>query len=238
MSGNQLATAPTLPRRGGFPWLKPRSPRWPDSRSHMPPDALTVPIATLTDEQRSLLAARLSRIPSSGDTPQIPRRQSAADVALACAQESFWLLHHLEAADSAYNCRAAHRLRGPLDVGALLRSLDWVLERHEALRASFSWKNGAVTQHITRRKPVQITQIDFSRVDAASLDDQLAEAVADEARRAFDLTSGPLLRATLFRIAADDHVLLIVMPHIVADRWSRGVLHRELAAAYSSERSG
>jgi len=204
----------------------------------MPSDALSARIAQLTDEQRGLLAARLSASAPSTGTRPIPRSGVRDGVALGCAQEGFWLLHQDETASAAYNCRTAHRLRGALDVGALQRSLDLVVERHEALRASFHWKNGSVTQTITRHRPVEIAQVDFPRVAAADLEPQLAEAVAREARRTFDLTSGDLLRATLFRLAADDHLLLIVMPHIAADRWSRGVLHGELALAYRSVRRG
>src|SRR5204862_461570 len=100
-------------------------------------DSMATRVARLTDEQRKLLAERLSGVKAGASA--IAPNPARADAPLGCAQESFWLLNQLEAAGPAYNCRTANRLRGPLDRDALQRSLDLVVERHEALRASFDW---------------------------------------------------------------------------------------------------
>jgi aspartate racemase len=195
-------------------------------------------IANLSKEQRRLFDARLCGASHASRADRIQRTGLHVDVPLACAQESMWFLQQRGEASSAYNSRAAHRLRGPLDVGALQRSLDAVLERHEALRASFALTDGSPRQTIARPRSVPITRVDLSLVDQNDRERCVADAVRREARRVFDLESGCLLRAALLRLADEDHLLLIVMHHIVADQWSRAVLHRELETLYTSARQG
>ena len=59
-----------------------------------------------------------------------------------------------------------------------------------------------------------------------------------EAERPFDLETGPLVRATLLRLAPDEHVFLLTLHHIVADGWAAGLFVRELAALYRALREG
>ncbi|HEX6373940.1 MAG TPA: amino acid adenylation domain-containing protein [Longimicrobium sp.] len=158
-------------------------------------------------------------------------------VPLSFAQHRLWFLERLGGMGGAYYMRKRLRLRGALDRAALVRALDGIVARHQALRTAFPQVNGAPEQRIA---PVDtgfhLVEHDLGgRVDA---DAELDRLVAGEARAPFDLERGPLIRGRLVRLAADDHVLLITMHHIVSDGWSMGVLTDELSALYAAHREG
>ena len=101
-----------------------------------------------------------------------------------------------------------------------------VVQRHEALRTTFREVDGRVSQRIESGGSIAVP---MERVEGADGVDEIARA---ELARPFDLEAGPLLRATLLRLGAEEHVLLVVMHHIVCDGWSMGVFARELGALY------
>jgi amino acid adenylation domain-containing protein len=155
--------------------------------------------------------------------------------ALSFAQQRLWFLHQLDPASTAYHVPAAYRLRGPLDASLLRRALDEVVRRHEVLRST-------VDEDDTGR-PVQRAGADVriglpvTVLEGGSPADRLAEAARLARRRVaapFDLRRGPLLRADLFRLDDDDHVLLLCFHHIVADQWTLSVVFGELAALYAA----
>jgi len=147
---------------------------------------------------------------------------------LSFAQERLWFLDQLEPGSTAYNVPAALRLSGPLDADALEGAFGALIARHESLRTAFVAVEGKPSQRILGHVPFRLLR------RSATLDTIAAEAKSDAAR-SFDLANPPLVRATLLRIAADDHVLLVNMHHIVSDAWSIGIFVRELAALYRNE---
>ncbi|HEV7588712.1 MAG TPA: amino acid adenylation domain-containing protein [Longimicrobium sp.] len=168
----------------------------------------------------------------------IPRREGAADAPASFAQRRLWLVDRLEPGSAAYNVPVFWRLRGTLDAAALGRALSAVADRHEALRTTFAERQGEPVQVVAPAVPISLAVDDLTALDPAA---RLAEAerrAADEAARPFDLAAGPLLRARLLRLAADDHVLLLTLHHAVCDAWSLTVVFRELSALYDAERSG
>jgi amino acid adenylation domain-containing protein len=143
------------------------------------------------------------------------------------AQEQLWFLDQLLPGQGAYNMAGAVRLRGALVVGALERALGAIVLRHEALRTIFREVDGV---------PVQVVadphSFSLGLVDAIGETDGLRTRMAEEAARGFDLECGPLFRAVLYRVGADEHVLLLLMHHIVSDAWSVEVLLGDLAVLY------
>ncbi|HZF40192.1 MAG TPA: amino acid adenylation domain-containing protein [Blastocatellia bacterium] len=164
----------------------------------------------------------------------LTRRTSGARAPLSYAQERLWFLDQLETEKSIYNTVAALRLKGELDVAALEESLNEIIRRHEALRTIFHGDAGAPVQVIRPFEPIALQVMDLSATDETRRDACMQEVLAEQARRPFDLASGPLLRAILLREAEDAHVLAVVMHHIITDGWSMGVLTRELAALYEA----
>ncbi|SCG01912.1 Phosphopantetheine attachment site, partial [Streptomyces sp. Ncost-T6T-2b] len=155
-------------------------------------------------------------------------------VPLSYAQNRLWFLNRFdEQAVSAYNLPFALRLTGPLDRDALTAALRDLLLRHELLRTVFAETDGEPAQHVLApdeaRLPLGIT-------DATEA--ELTDLLAAEVSRGFDLTAEIPLRARLFALAADVHVLVVTMHHIAADGWSLAPLLSDLATAYRHRAAG
>lgn len=162
----------------------------------------------------------------------VPDGQTAP---LSFAQERLWVLNQIEPDSAAYNLVAAFRLRGALDRSALERTLTEIVRRHEALRTAFPSTDGVARQVVTPAGPFPLAT---ETVSASPLDAALARRAAELAAQPFDLSTGPLFRGTLLRAADDDHLLVLVMHHIVSDGWSRGVLYQEIGSLYGAFTSG
>ncbi|HVH13296.1 MAG TPA: amino acid adenylation domain-containing protein, partial [Longimicrobium sp.] len=157
---------------------------------------------------------------------------------LSFAQQRLWFLERLGNLGNTYHMHRPLRLRGALDRAALVRALDGILARHEALRTTFAHADGVTEQRIV---PVEASRFHLVEHDLGGHPDSEAELerlMAEEARAPFDLERGPLIRARLVRLAEDDHALLLTMHHIVGDGWSMGVLDDELSTLYAAHVKG
>ena len=170
------------------------------------------------------------------DAETIGRRADTTERPLSFSQRRLWFLDQMDPGNSSYNMPAAVRIRGPLDVGALERSLNAVVERHEALRTTFPAVAGEGVQVVAARLHVPLPVVDL----AASPERELLarRRIEQEANEPFDIATGPLLRALLLRLAGDEHLLVLTMHHIVSDGWSMGVFVHELSALYDGFRAG
>ena len=155
---------------------------------------------------------------------------------LSFAQRRLWFIDQLEPESSVYNLPVVVRLGGELDVDALRAALSEVVRRHHVLRTTF---------HLVDDQPRQVVSphvdLDFPVTDLSSEIEREIEArrLADEeARRPFDLSRGPMLRAQLLRLADTDHVLLCTIHHIASDGWSMGLLVKEVAVLYQAFAAG
>ena len=147
-------------------------------------------------------------------------------------QREIWLAAKLDRdASLAYNESVSLRLSGPLDVAAMQTALQALVDRHEALRASLS-PNGedlSIAEHID--VPVEVRDLDA--LDDAERDAKITATLRHAVETPFDLEHGPLVRAELLRLAAQDHLLVFTAHHVVCDGWSFGVIVRDLAALYT-----
>lgn len=185
-------------------------------------------VASLTAAERRALLQRLLARP--GAAPRV--------APMSFAQERLWFLDQLVPGNPFYNVDAAIRLQGDLDAGALERSLVTITTRHDTLRTTFGSVEGRPSQFIHHRADLRLARLDIQHLEDGPRTREALEIIRTEARRPFDLASGPVLRATLLALAPDDHILLLTMHHIVSDGWSMGVLISELAALYSAYRHG
>jgi amino acid adenylation domain-containing protein len=152
------------------------------------------------------------------------------------AQRRLWYLDQIESGTAVYNIPQAFRLRGPLDEAVLRKSLRTIVERHESLRTTFESEEGSPLQVVTEQSP-----FDLEVVSLEGHDDAWAEGerrAAEQARTGFDLEAGPLVRATLYRIADSEHVLFLNVHHIICDGWSLALLFAELTKLYASFKAG
>jgi amino acid adenylation domain-containing protein len=128
------------------------------------------------------------------------------------------------------------RLRGPLDETALRRSLDELVRRHDILRSRFAEADGRLIEVIAPRGRMPFTVIDVSAEDHASA--HARRAALDGVKQPFDLARGPLMRATLCRRSATEHLLVLAMHPCTRNAWSMGVMAEELSAFYQGLATG
>jgi amino acid adenylation domain-containing protein len=164
----------------------------------------------------------------------MPARSATSTAPLSPAQEALWLVGQLAGPSGAYNVAMTARLSGALDVPALQRSLSALVRRHEALRTGIHEQKGRAVQVTLPEASVHLHVENIAEDSAARRLAHLDEEIARQAAEPFDLASPPLLRARLYHLQADDHLLLIVVHHIVADGWSRAIIARDLSAFYRS----
>ena len=165
----------------------------------------------------------------------VPR---GGELPLSFAQQRMWFLDQLEPANPFYNIPEAVRITNALSVAALGQTLGELVRRHEVLRASFPTADGGPRQLIAEPGGVPLLLADLTRLPTAAREKQARTLAVREARRPFDLSRGPLLRAALLRLGPEEHVLLLTMHHIVSDGWSTGVLVGEFMSLYEAFAGG
>ncbi|WP_175956060.1 non-ribosomal peptide synthetase [Burkholderia sp. BCC0405] len=144
------------------------------------------------------------------------------------AQRRLWMLAQLDPDSTAYAIPLALRIVGALDAGALARSLDALVRRHEILRTSYGAVDGKPMQFVHPNAPFELVREPLAR-------DALHARLAGEAATPFDLRRPQMLRAALFALAPDEHVLSLVIHHIACDGWSLDRIVGELDAQYAFE---
>ncbi|GAA3079403.1 hypothetical protein GCM10020000_76360 [Streptomyces olivoverticillatus] len=154
-------------------------------------------------------------------------------IPLSSGQSRLWFLNRLGGSDAGYNLPVAMRLTGRLDEQALRAALADVTARHESLRTLFPEQDGTPYQHILAADEMCLP---LETVHTTA--DGLADALAAASRYGFDLTAELPLRATLFTVAPDEHVLLLLLHHIAGDGWSLAPLGRDLTRAYTARAQG
>ncbi|HET9168255.1 MAG TPA: amino acid adenylation domain-containing protein [Actinospica sp.] len=170
---------------------------------------------------QALLAKRLRQ--RSISIPRRPAGESDGHGVLSSAQERLWFMDQLAPGETAYVIPLALRLRGPLDAVALASAWRDVVARHQPLRTFFP--SGEQVRFLDP------DSIPLDIIDAASVE-RARRLVAATAEEPFVLATGPVARATLIRLADDDHVLAVAVHHIASDGWSTGLLIDDLFAFY------
>ncbi|NOK21667.1 non-ribosomal peptide synthetase, partial [Corallococcus carmarthensis] len=184
------------------------------------------------------LAERLQRASTATRLPALTRTRDEGPQPLSFAQQRLWFLDQLAPDDASYNLPVALRLIGRLDVEALRRAFEVLVDRHEALRTTFFEQEGQPFQRIHAPAAWALPVEDLSGLEESSREAETLRLATREARQPFHLVHGPLLRTTLLRLNEETHVLLMTMHHIVSDGWSMGVLVKELAASYAAFSAG
>ena len=183
------------------------------------------------------LARRVEEAPrlatGAGAPPPLVARPGEEPV-LGFAQQRLWFLDRLQPGSAAYNIPYAVRLTGALDVQALERGLETIVQRHEVLRTTFGEHEGQPVARVVERARVEFGRVELSGLSAEAREAEVLRRAREEARRPFVLSEGPLLRTLLLRLGETEHVLLLTMHHIVTDGWSTGIFVRELAALYGA----
>ncbi|AGY58067.1 condensation domain-containing protein [Gloeobacter kilaueensis] len=185
----------------------------PESLAHLPPE-----------QQRALLAELLRR-----------KAAAATSHPLSRGQRDLWLWYQISAQTSRteFNVIFAWAIRSPLDVEALRRAFQTVVDRHAILRTVFGEQDGQPVQRVERQQPVHFNVTDATGWSA----EQLRAELDERAHQRFELEKGPLLRADLF-VGRAEPVLLLAIHHIAIDMWSLSILLDEVGQSYSAYRQG
>jgi len=172
------------------------------------------------------------------EAPPIEPVSRDGELPLSFAQQRLWFLDQLAPGNLFYNIPMAVRLTGELDVEALEQSLNEILRRHEVLRTTFRAEGGKPVQIIAPELPLPLLVEDLSHLPETEREAEADRLVQEEARRPFDLSQGPLLRARLLKLGDEEHIAVVTMHHIISDGWSMEVFIRELAALYEAFSQG
>ena len=149
---------------------------------------------------------------------------------LSYGQRSMWFIHKIAPASAAYTITYAGRIRGELDVPALERTVQALVDRHPMLRTTYAERDGQPVQLVHPQWPVRI-----ARHRLGPDESELDEWIRGETERPFDLYTGPVLRVTLLERTPEEHVLLLGLHHIAVDFWSIDVILDELGLLYAAE---
>ncbi|MDX2263491.1 MAG: condensation domain-containing protein [Hyphomicrobiales bacterium] len=154
------------------------------------------------------------------------------------SQRRYWREHRLERGGAALNVGMRWRLQGAVRDASIERALQSLVARHEILRTGFPEVSGEPVQHIHKTAPLKLSVIDLSRLPPEKRDAEAVTLGENEARRPFDLSNPPLLRATLLRLDESAAILMLTLHHLVVDGWSIGVLIREFGALVEAFEAG
>nr|APD72097.1 non-ribosomal peptide synthetase 5 [Streptomyces sp.] len=183
-------------------------------------------------------APRVAAAPVSGATGIVPVDRRGP-LPLSFAQERLWFLDDTSDRGESYLLWYCWRVRGGLDRAAWQAALDELVARHEVLRTALVESGGRPVQQVRDPAPVPLR---WERAPQAPDERARVAAVRDlavaHARRRFDLARPPLLRAGVWELADDDHVVLLALHHAVTDGWSKGVLLDELGHHYEAHLTG
>jgi amino acid adenylation domain-containing protein len=216
---------------------------WADGdrlRYSAPKETLTPALRTELAERKSEILAFLHRAylaPHATLRPIVPVSRDRA-LPLSLAQERLWFLAQLDPESPVYNIQVGYRLSGPLNVTALEQSLSEIIRRHEALRTIFPAVDGRPVQAIAPAVPWTLPVLDLRKVPEIEREAQVRALARAEGQQAFDLAQGPLFRAILVHLDAEEHVLLLTLHHIISDGWSQGVFWRESGVLYEAFAAG
>lgn len=195
-------------------------------------------------EHREEIVRRLSHVQAAAADaehvvpPPLQKRASGGRVPLSYAQQRLWFIDRLGEGSFQYHVKAAYRLTGPLDLDALTRALWTIVDRHESLRTVILEEDGRPYQVVLQRFGVPLVTKDLSALTPEQQDREIRRSTAPEARSAFDLSRDLMLRAELFILSAESHVLRFETHHIATDASSQAILGQELTALYTAYREG
>ncbi|MGW7441727.1 amino acid adenylation domain-containing protein, partial [Streptomyces sp. NPDC054849] len=179
------------------------------------------------------VAALAQRLDGAGARLALTAGERPERLPLSFAQQRLWLIDRMEGPSALYNLPLALRVTGPLEPAALERALGDLVARHEILRTLINEQDGEPRQRIV---PPAEARVPFDRRTTPPADP--AAALTECTAIPFDLASELPVRAHLFPLGPDEHLLVLVLHHIAGDGWSMDPLLRDLAAAYASRRDG
>ncbi|MGF9820109.1 amino acid adenylation domain-containing protein [Brevibacillus agri] len=179
-----------------------------------------------------------SRKDSTIELPPLEVLNEREDIPLSLSQQRFWIIHNLEPNSTPYTMPLTARFKGELQVDLFEKALNEVINRHESLRTIFPLKDGQPIQSLLPSSAIKLEIVDVSSLPVEERESHMLDLMEKIKDTPFDLAIGPLVRLYLFRADKFDHVMFVMIHHIVSDGWSNGIFHYELSTLYNSFCSG
>nr|ALT22102.1 nonribosomal peptide synthetase [Anabaena sp. XPORK13A] len=189
-------------------------------------------LASLPPEKRNILIKLLKKQgidPSK--LPIIPTNREFNPIPLSWGQERLWFLDQFEENSATYNLLLGVTMTGKLEINALQKALNMIIQRHEVLRTNFQEINGTVVQII---KPSG----NWPLIIENCQESEIAIYIHKEQQKLFNLATDSLVRGTLLKVSNSKFILLVTRHHIVWDGWSTGVFLQELSTIYQAYSQG
>lgn len=201
-----------------------------------------LPLRAILDAPTVFLMARrieeLKRGAQGHRLPSINRAPRDGPLALSFAQNRLWIIHQFDPGSPSNILADATRVEGALDLGAVQKTINEIIRRHESLRTTFPAVDGVPTQVIAPAEEISLPFVDLSQLPESVRDLEVIRLGNGEAHRPFDLEKGPLFRFFLIRMTDQNHVIVRAMHHIITDGWSQEVLGREIGILYNAYSEG
>ncbi|MCC5610235.1 amino acid adenylation domain-containing protein [Nostoc sp. CHAB 5834] len=216
-------------------WVEGAAPEELRLRYSAPPGTLTPALKAELSQRKAEILNFLwqARVTPATYRSLLPTSRNAK-LPLSFAQQRLWFLDQLTPGSPVYNISGAVEIQGLLNVAALEKSLNEIIQRHEIWRTSFKAVDGEPLQVIAPSFSFTLKEVDLRLIAKKEQSDTVKLLINKEAKQPFDLSKAPILRATLLQLDEVNYVLILTIHHIVFDAWSMGVLIGELAALYEA----
>ncbi|MBN2535365.1 MAG: amino acid adenylation domain-containing protein [Spirochaetales bacterium] len=182
-------------------------------------------------ELAELVNKRIVKEPEKNDL-KVTKREYGKIAPMSSAQKRQWFLYQLNPDNPFYINTIAIKLKGELNIHALSGSIQAIIDRHEILRTTFDTINDTPSQIIHDTFKINIPFIDLSTDNSGDINGKIADIKMNEAKKPFNLITGPVIRAMLIFINSDEHILLFSIHHMVSDGWSAGLFVQEISSFY------
>ncbi len=192
----------------------------------------------LHDNKVSLLTQWKKKKATLEETVKISKAPQDAVIPLSNGQRRLWFLQQLYPKSPVYNYSEIYVFNGSLDVEILLSALEKVCEDHDILRSTYHMEDGELFIKITSDPIIRVAKHDFSHLDSLGSEAAVKPVLTADARHSFLLSEHPMVLVSLVKITSTKHILLLTLHHISTDKWSMGILRKELAKYYRALSSG
>ena len=184
------------------------------------------------------IAATIDELSAASDRCEITRVEGRKEFPLSFSQQAFWLLAQQSPGTGLYNSQYAFRIQGSVDTAVLQRSVNELRRRHEILRVRLVMGADGPVQIVDPGDPLRLVVNAINSPDPAERKREALDAIRQAIRMPFDLAAGPLLRAHLVMLPADECIFCLVLHHTISDGFTGGIISEELGTIYKAFAAG
>lgn len=185
-----------------------------------------------SSSKASLLSRWKNRSNKSAIKSEISKIPNGVAIPLSREQKRLWFLQQLNPNNSFYNYSELYRLEGKVDVALFEKSIRIIEEKHDILRSTYHVRNGVPAVEVSESSQSKFIYHDLSNQTSEVASKKTDEFIKKYASHTFRLSDETLLRSTIIKVAQESYLYLIVMHHIITDKWSMKVFRKELAYYY------